>query len=147
MTIDRYTKCVLTVIAACLVWLCLMSSGSPLAAQPRSAAIPNATVQPVVIVGTGRLDHSGTVTIDFVGSGSRATTDPTIPVAMPYTTAKPLPVSLPYSLATPLPAVLTPAPEPLPVEITSVKRTGAWEPLRVSVDDAPVRRVPGNGSQ
>jgi hypothetical protein len=148
MKSDRYTQCVLTVIAACLVWLCIMSSGSPLGAQTRQIALPNATVQPVVIVGTGTLDQAGTVTVNFVQSGSRVTTDPTVPVSMPYTTTKPLPVSLPYSLATPLPAVLTHSgADPLPVEIASVKKTGAWDPLRVSVEDAPVRRIPGNGSQ
>ena len=146
MTIDRYTKCVLTVIAACLVWLCFMSSGSPLTAQTRQVAMPNATVQPVVIVGTGTLDQAGTVMVNFVQSGSRVTTDPTIPVALPYTAARPLPVSLPYTPATPMPAVLLNA-DPLPVEIASVKKARAWEPLRVSVEDAPVRRTPGNGSQ
>ena len=146
MTIDRYTKCVLTVIAACLVWLCLMSSGAALSAQPQVAAIPNATVQPVVIVGTGTLDQAGTVTINFMRSGSRVIADPTVPVALPYSPAKPLPVSLPYSLATPLPTMIAGS-DPLPVEIASVRKMRAWEPLRVSVEDAPVRRTPGNGSQ
>ena len=76
MNIDRYTKCVLTVIAACLMWLCFMSSGSPLGAQTRQITLPNATVQPVVIVGTGTLDQAGSVTVNFVQSGSRVTTDP-----------------------------------------------------------------------
>jgi hypothetical protein len=148
MNIDRYTKCVLTVIAACLVWLCFMSGGSPLQAQPRFGTLPNATVQPVVIVGTGTLDQAGTVTINYVESGRRVATDPTIPVALPYSSAKPLPVALPYSIGSPMPAMLTNSSgDPVPVEISSVKKAGGWEPLRVSVEDAPVRKTPGNGSQ
>ena len=32
---DAYTKAVLTVIAGCLLWLCAMQTGRPLAAQQR----------------------------------------------------------------------------------------------------------------
>jgi hypothetical protein len=148
MNIDRYTKCVLTVIAACLMWLCLMSSGSPLAAQPGSRTFANANVQPVILVGTGTLDQAGNVTVNFVQSGSRAGTDPTVPVSLPFTAARPLPVSLPYTAASPRPASLAySAAAPLSVEIASVRKSGEWQPLRVSVEDAPVRRIPGNGSQ
>ena len=150
MTIDRYTKCVLTVIAGCLLWICVMGSGSSLLAQARSRTFPNADVQPVILVGTGKLDAAGTVTVNFVNqSGSRlAVTDPTVPVSLPYTTEKPLPVGLPFSASKPIPAMLTySAREPLPVEIASVKKTGEWEPIRASVEDAPLRRQPGIGKQ
>ena len=137
MNVDRYTKCVLTVIAACLLWLCAMGSGSPLSAQSRVRLFPNADVQPVILVGTGTLDPAGTVTVNFVPrADSRLATDPTVPVTLPYSIAKPLPVDLPYS-----------SPAPLPVEIASVKRTGDWEPLRASVEDAPTRKLPGGGKQ
>jgi hypothetical protein len=51
MTIDRYTRAVLTIIAAALVWLCviLTPAGTPLSAQ-----VPADTSQPatrVVIAG------------------------------------------------------------------------------------------------
>ena len=149
MNIDRYTKVVLTVIAACLVWMCVMGSGSPLSAQPRSRTFANADVQPVVLVGTGTLDQAGTVTVNFVQHpGSRIATDPTVPVALPYTAEKPLPVGLPYSASKPIPALLTySAHQPLPVEIASVKKTGEWDPIRASVEDAPLRRQPGIGRQ
>ena len=149
MHVDRYTKCVLTVIAACLLWICAMGSGLPLSAQPRSRTFPNANVQPVILVGTGTLDQAGTVTVNFVAqNGSRMATDPTVPVALPYSAAKPLAVSLPYSASAPIPAQLSYSPgAPLPVEIASVKKTGEWEPLRASVEDAPTRRQPGNGKQ
>ena len=35
----------------------------------------------------------------------------------------------------------------LPIEIAAVRKTGDWEPMRVSVEPAPVRRLPGDGKQ
>lgn len=139
--IDRYTKTILSIIAGCLLWLCAMGAGVPLTAQ-RGQAIPNATVQPVVIVGTGTLDQRGTVTINFTQQGR---TDPTLAVQLPYTAARPLPVSLPYTAASPMPAQLPyNATSPLAIEIASVKKTGEWEPIRVRVEDAPTKTRPGN---
>ena len=80
MTIDRYTKAVLTVIAGCLLWICVTSAGVPLGAQMRFAASTNTTVQPVVIVGTGTLDRSGTVTFDY----SRGRSEWSLPVTLAY---------------------------------------------------------------
>ena len=141
--VDRYTKAVLTVIAGCLLWICAMGAGVPLTAQrPSVQTMPNATIQPVVIVGTGTLDQRGTVTVNFTQQGR---TDPTLPVQLPYTAAKPLPVSLPYTAASPMPAVLPyNASLPLAIEIASVKKTGEWEPIRVRVEDAPTKSRPGN---
>jgi hypothetical protein len=134
MTIDRYTKCVLTVIAGCLLWICVMGAGASVAAQPRFT-IPKAAVQPVVIVGTGTLDQEGTVTINFTQQvRAKAQTDPTIPVSLPYSTAKPLPVDLPYTTSA-----------PMPIEISAVRKIGEWEPLRARVEDAPTRKLPGGG--
>ena len=149
MNTDRYTKCVLTVIAACLLWMCVMGGGSPLAAQARSRTFPNADVQPVILVGTGTLDSSGTVTVNFVPQpGSRMATDPTVPVSLPYSAERPMPVGLSYSGSKPIPAVLTySSRDPLPVEIAAVKKTGDWEPLRAKVEDAPLRLQPGIGRQ
>jgi hypothetical protein len=55
---DRYTRIVLTVIAACLVYLCLVVSkvGAPLSAQgtqPSGAARPGLTTGPVEVVIVG----------------------------------------------------------------------------------------------
>ena len=47
--IDRYTKSVLTVVAACLVWLCVKNFT---AVRPAVASTP----QPVTIVGIGLPD-------------------------------------------------------------------------------------------
>jgi hypothetical protein len=149
MTVDRYTKTVLTVIAGCLVWICAMGTGQPLSAQsPQFLRIPNATVQPVVIVGTGTLDQQGTVTVNYIQQDGVRRTDPTLPVALPYTTARPLPVALPYTGASPMPARLTNGSDaPIPVEISAVRKVGEWEPIRTSVEDAPARRKPGGGGE
>jgi hypothetical protein len=149
MTVDRYTKAVLTLIAGCLLWICATGAGQPVAAQPAAyQTIPHASVQPVVIVGTGTLDQQGTVTVNFVQQHGVRRTDPTLPVQLPYSVATPLPVSLPYTTASPLPARLGYAPDaPLPVEISAVKKAGNWEPLRAQVEDAPARPKPGGGGE
>jgi hypothetical protein len=135
MIVDRYTKAVLTVIAGCLLWLCAMAAGPSLSAQ-RGSGITNA-VQPVVIVGTGTLDQQGAVAVHYVRTPEgRTRTDPTIPVTLPYTPANPIPARMMHS------------PDgPLAVEISSVKKTGDWEPIRVRVEDAPPRPKPGGGEQ
>jgi hypothetical protein len=105
--VDRYTKTVLTVIAGCLLWICAMGAGQSVGAQRAEMVnIPNVNVQPVVVVGTGFLDRQGTVTVNFVDKDGARRTDPTLPVQLPYSSAKPLPVSLPYTPANPLPARL-----------------------------------------
>jgi hypothetical protein len=148
MTIDRYTKFVLTVIAAALLWLCAMNVAPSLTAQSAAVQkISNATVQPVIIVGTGTMDQQGTVTVNFVRQPDRAPrTDPAVPVQLPYNAAKPLPVALPYTDSNPMPSRLSyTAALPLPVEIAAVKKTGEWEPLRARVEDALPRSKPGGG--
>jgi hypothetical protein len=151
MTTDRYTKVVLTVIAGCLLWMCAMGTAHPLSAQqgaaPENAAIAR-RVQPVVIVGTGVMDAQGNVVVNFVGRNNRQVTDPTVPVKLPYSPEAPLPVRLPYTTASPLPAQLSySAGAPLPVEITGIKKTREWEPIRTQVENAPLRTTPGIGGQ
>jgi hypothetical protein len=140
MTIDRYTKAVLTVIAACLLWMCAMGTGVSVFAQrseptTRETGTWSERAQPVIVVGTGSMDEQGRITINMTRRDHiPAHTDPTLPVALPYTPANPLPSQLYF----------TPR-APLPVEIVSVKKTGDWDPLRASVEDAPVRYKPGLG--
>jgi hypothetical protein len=157
MTVDRYTKAVLTVIAGCLLWICAMGTGQALSAQSStSVKTQNASVQPVVIVGTGTLDQQGTLIVNYTLQDGVRRTDPTLPVtspkplsvALPYTAAKPLPVGLPYTGESPMPARLTNASDdPVHVEISSVRKVGEWEPIRTSVEDAPAKRKPGGGGQ
>ena len=112
-----------------------MGLAPSLLAQPAFSVISNATVQPVVIVGTGTLDQKGAVTITYVRrQDGPPRTDPTLPVALPYTHENPLPSQLFYSGAA-----------PLPVEISAIKKVGEWEPLRAKVEDAPAKARPGGG--
>lgn len=146
MTIDRYTKAVLTVIAACLLWLCAMqASGTVLAQQTSREMGPwSQQVQPVVLVGLGTMDSDGKVTVQFTRQNGRQWTDPTVPVRA----VSPLPVALPYTAANPLPAHLAyPPGAPMPVEIASVKKTGDWDPVRVEVEPSPGRARPGGGDR
>lgn len=147
MKIDTYTKAVLTVIAACLLWMCVMGSGVSIHAQqpPAADAPPFAgRIQPVVIVGTGTMDANGMVSVNFVKRSGTQVTDPTLPVTLPYSADAPLPVRLPYSSASPLPAQLFYSSHaPLPVEITGIKPTLDWEPIRAKVEAADVRLTPG----
>ena len=136
MQIDRYTKCVLTVIAGCLLWICAMGVAAPVTAQVSTLDLKNmnTTAQPVILVGTGTMDQAGRISVNFLERSRR--TDPTVAVSLPYGALNPLPVQLPY----------TPA-APIPVEITAVKKTGDWEPIRASVEDAPTRPKPGGGGR
>lgn len=150
MIVDRYTKAVLTVIAGCLLWICAMGAGTSVAAQPAGVrTIPHASVQPVVIVGTGTLDQEGTVTVSFMRQpGGPPRTDPTLPVQLPYTPAKPMPVGLSYTAANPMPTQLFyTSVAPLPVEIAAVKKAGEWEPIHTRVEDGPPRLRPGGGGR
>jgi hypothetical protein len=131
MAVDRYTKTVLTVIAACLVWLC--AAGLPGAAHAQQAVtLQNSTgaAVPVVIVGTGSITRGGALSVTFRGDHS----DPTVPVTLPYTPEHPLPAQLPYTEA-----------QPMPMAITSVRHGGQWDPVRVAVEDAALRAKPGIG--
>ena len=62
---DAYTKSVLTVIAGCLLWLCAMQTGRPLAAQ-QTLTLEKVAPQPVVIVGWGTLDEAGRTTVTML---------------------------------------------------------------------------------
>jgi hypothetical protein len=148
MTIDRYTKGVLTVIAACLLWLCAMQApGTALAQQTAREIGPwSQHVQPVVLVGVGAMNHDGKVVVYFTPHNGVQWTDPTVPVQLPYSPDHPLPVGLPYSPSNPLPTHLALVTGPaMPVEITAVRKSGDWEPFRVEVEPAPGRGKPGGG--
>lgn len=130
---DTYTKAVLTVIAACLVWLCAMHTGRPLEAQQRGAAPGGA--QPVVIVGWGSID----------GQGRLLSTDPNVPVRIVSTPpnmgvrvtgmpVEPVDVRLDYADT-----------RPLPVGITKIAPVGPWEPVRTRMESEPGRTKPGGG--
>jgi len=150
MTIDRYTKAVLTVIAGCLLWMCAMGTGRAVSAQQPTADLSTfkSGIQPVVIVGTGSMDQAGNIALNLVQGGGPRRTDPTLAVSLPYTKARPLAVALPYDAANPLPAALVISEaQPLTVQISGVKRGAAWDPIRVDVEDAKLRARPGGGDR
>ncbi len=135
MMVDRYLRGVLTVIAGCLVWLCVMGLPDRVQAQQRTVDLASlkTVAQPVILVGTGTLDASGRVDVNFTRTGNVTRTDPTVPVTLPYNADNPMPSRLFY----------TPA-APLPIEISAVKKTGEWEAIRSSVEDAPFKKKPGD---
>jgi hypothetical protein len=141
---DRYTKCVLTVIAACLLWLCAMTTGNSAQAQQLTQvnSVP-AGVQPVVVVGWGSVDVEGRISLRLVNQNGARRTDTTLPVRADA----PLQVELPYTSASPLSTTVVSSEQaPLRVQISSVKKgAGPWEPIRAQVEDAPVRLKPGGG--
>jgi hypothetical protein len=144
MSSDRYVRVVLTVIALCLVWLCVMTTPSPLKAQRGAAPqgrgsmsamlLGGTSIQPVVVVGWGTLDAQGRASVAMTGDAADNRSDPNVPVRvvgypMP---PKALDVRLEYTDL-----------KPLPVGVASIKRTGEWEPIRTAVEPEPVRPRPG----
>ena len=134
MRTDVYTRIVLTIIAACLIWLCALNTGGPLQAQQRTPPLAGERAQPVVVVGWGTLDADGRVSLTMNADRSKPMTDPNLPVRvvgypMP---PGPLDVRLEYSEA-----------HPLSVGISTIKRAGEWEPIRSTVEPEPTRPRPG----
>jgi hypothetical protein len=141
MNTDRYTKVVLTIIAGCLLWMCLMSVGGRVQAQspsqPPNSRNSGGAAQPVIIVGTGTMDLAGNVMINFTQqAGGVRRTDPTVPVQLPYSLDKPLPVGLHYT-----------ANAPMPVQITAVTKVGDWQSIRTQVEEMPPKPKPGGGGR
>lgn len=134
MTVDRYTKGVLTVIAGCLLWMCAMWAPGTVQAQQTSkdAGAWSGHAQPVVLVGIGAMDDKGKIVVYFTPHNGVPWTDPTVPVHA----ASPLPVSLPYTRS-----------DALPVQVTGVKKTSEWDPIRTQVEPEPGRPKPGGGDR
>jgi len=128
---DAYTKAVLTVIAACLLWLCALSAGLPLSAQS-TMFLSNVSPQPVVIVGSGTIDDQGHVAIAMIRDRAGQHSDPNVPVKLAAVPAGPLDVRLSYTEK-----------EPMPVGLTRVKPAAEWEPIRSAAEPEPTRPKPG----
>lgn len=147
MTIDRYTKAVLTIIAGALIYIGAMLGGSAAGAQGPSAAagglIEPGKPQPVVVVGWGTLRDDGQVLLQRIrDTTGMMRTDVTLPVALQATSERPLPVTIarqPVAVA-----LNVTAQRPLPVGITGIKPGGTeWEQIRVKVDPQPPAARPG----
>jgi hypothetical protein len=142
MTIDRYTKAVLTVIAACLVWQCALTLGGAVHAQqmqPPGPSMTGRTATPVVIVGWGEMNPSGEIVrLSTKKSGDSYVTDPILPVR-PASNGAPLPVSV----TTPVRIESNPR-MPVSVDITAIRNTGvAWDPITARVEPNPAQSRPG----
>jgi hypothetical protein len=137
---DAYTKAVLTVIAACLVWLCVMNVGRPLSAQ-QPMQLTGTPPQPVVIVGWGTLDEQGRATVAMVQEGRGRRSDPSLPVKLVAVPAGPLDVRLPRG---PVDVRLNYTDQsPMPVGVTRIKPAAEWEPIRSAAEPEPTRSKPG----
>jgi len=128
---DPYTKTVLTVIAGCLLWLCALQTGRPLAAQ-QALTLEKAAPQPVVIVGWGTLDEQGRVAVTMQQTRTGRRSDPNLPVTLMSVPAAPIDVRLSYTDK-----------EPMPVGLTKIKPVGEWEPIRSAAEPEPTRPKPG----
>ena len=110
MNIDLYAKTVLTIIAGCLLWICV-TGAIPVAsaqAQPPQQPLPPPTR--VLLVDQNNVPVS-TLQGLHVNVGTQA-----LPVAI-------VNQSLPVTLTT----------APVPVAITAIERQGTWNPLVVDV--------------
>jgi hypothetical protein len=153
VVVDRYTKGVLTVIAGCLLFQCLMAAGKVVDAQPLAA--PQATrlpgqAQPVVIVGWGEMSMQGEIALNTRRTPTGVTvTDTTLQVRLPYTKEAPLPVAIDPSQ--PLPIVMPSAlrlvyspDHPLPVAINGSRNASReWDPINVNVTSQAMGATPG----
>jgi hypothetical protein len=128
--IDTYTRTVLTVIALCLMWLCAMSVGQPLKAQPQQySALP---AQPVVVVGWGRLNPAAPGGVEIAWSDPvRKISEAAVPIR-PSSDPKADPMRVRVELAT-----------PLPVSLEAVRKGSAWDALRTAAEPDTGSPVPG----
>jgi hypothetical protein len=132
MKVDSYTKAVLTVIAACLVWMCVKSAGEPLGAQTRPAVLSQLPAQPVVVVGWGRLNPAvvGGVEIDWADA-QRRISEPSVAIRPSVDPRfEPLRVRVENQA-------------PVSVSVDGVRRGATWDPLRTAVEKDLPQRVPG----
>ncbi|HYT65863.1 MAG TPA: hypothetical protein VEL51_05570 [Vicinamibacterales bacterium] len=137
MTVDRYTKGVLTVIAGALLYIAAMMSGPAASAQGTSPfgvkQLSDTKPQPVVIVGWGTLGQDGEIRLTMAKERNGAIrTDPTMPVKVREMPESPVDVSLGVTTQ-----------HPLPVGLTSINAGADWEPIRTKVEPAPTQRTPG----
>jgi len=125
MKIDLYTKAVLTVIASCLIWICV-NGATPVA---RAQAGPPQPTPVIMVDGNGVPIYqqqglrvhlvNDTGTSIYTAQGLRVNYGPQpVPVAFTSTTAV------------------------LPVSLRSVQRGNAWDPLLVSVLREPPTLAP-----
>lgn len=139
MKIDLYTKSVLGVIAACLIWMCFGTL------TPTASAQANA--QRVIVAGWDRpiqvvlVDGNGTPLIGNHGLRVNLGAQP-LPVTFG---TQPLPITFGNQT---LPVVLTAIQQraeswqAIPVALTAIQRNGNWQPIPVDVMKQPSTLMP-----
>jgi hypothetical protein len=134
MRTDAYTKVMLTVIAACLLWICARSAGQTVIAQAQPAQYSPLPAQPVVVVGWGRLNPAapGGVEIEWADPQRRISQSA-------LTVRQGLDPDSAFRVR------IDPMQGLLPVSVESVRRGQAWDPMRVQVEREPPRPTPGIG--
>jgi len=136
MTMDRYTRIVLTVIAGTLLYIALMLSGRAVLAQAAPSArglLQQAGAQPVVIVGWGSVRSDGQLTITTVkDAGGLMRTDPTLQVKVSQLPEQPLAVTLGATRE-----------HPVPVGITEIKAGADWDPIATKPVAQVLQTTPG----
>jgi hypothetical protein len=123
---------VLTVIAACLVWLCVKSSGAVVVAQAQPALISALPAQPVVVVGWGRLNPAVAGGIEIDWSDAQRRISETSVSVRPSTDSRfePLRVRVENQA-------------PVPVSVDGVRKGANWDPFRTQVEKDPPQIRPG----
>ena len=115
MNVDWYTKTMLTLIAACLVWLCV-NGATPVASAQTAQAPPPPT--PVILVnerGVPLITPEG-LRVNFGAPPIRVTvSNQTLPVTLSQT---------------------------VPVALTSIERGRLWQPITVDVLKPPPTSMP-----
>src|SRR4051812_36093774 len=133
MTVDRYTKVVLTVIAGALVYIGLMLSGRAVAAQAQPDLLQASKAQPVILVGWGSIRSDGQISVTTVKDSAGAIrTDPTLSVKVQQLPQMPLAVTLGAT-----------AEHPLPVGITGIRAMSDWDPIKVRPEGQTLQERPG----
>jgi hypothetical protein len=130
VTIDRYTKAVLSTIAACLLFQSVMMLDKAVEARQQAAAPAVSAAGPAGVPPTP---------VYIVGWDAAALArQPPLPVSVSASRSLPVAITnggpLPVALSSPVRLAYAPD-QPLPVAINGVKRaTGQWEPLAVHVE-------------
>jgi hypothetical protein len=140
MPIDRYTKAVLTIIAAVLLYIAAMLSGQPASAQATAGRV---TPQPVVVVGWGTVRGDGQIVVTTTREPDGVVRAAPLPVAVQAAGQRPLPVTI-QQAGQPIAVSLGVTPlRPLPVALTGVKAGADWEAIRTRTEPQPLTKYPG----
>jgi hypothetical protein len=120
MRVDAYTKAVLTVIAACLMWICL-NGVTPVASAQAGQVGQAARVGPTPVM---LVDEKGAPI--YTSEGFRVSTGIK---ALPVIVSNP---SVPVEISN----------RPINVAVQSIQRGAAWDPIQVQVMREPPTLMP-----